>query len=165
MWMLVTHPQKYHAIWAASYCISGVFYLLTTSLFVQGALQTLLAIGTITLCGFKLLVCSSLFGKFFLKFKDFSYLFLERRKGREKERRETSMCGCLSYTPYWGSGLQLRHMLQLGIKLVTLWFSGLSSIHWATPARAIWRNFLKRIASVCLYHSISTKSLCNQNSG
>ena len=31
----------------------------------------------------------------------FTYLFLERGEGKEKEReRETSICGCLSHTPY-----------------------------------------------------------------
>ena len=39
--------------------------------------------------------------------KDFIHLFLER--GREVER-ETSMCGCLSHAPYWGPGLQPRHV-------------------------------------------------------
>ena len=39
----------------------------------------------------------------FLK-KDFIYLFIFRdRKGGRKRGRETSMCGCLSCTPYWGS--------------------------------------------------------------
>ena len=34
---------------------------------------------------------------FFLK--DFIYLFLQRGEGREKEREETSMCGCHSPAP------------------------------------------------------------------
>ena len=39
----------------------------------------------------------------------FIYLFLER--GRKGERgREISMCGCLLHTPYWGPGLQPRHV-------------------------------------------------------
>ena len=36
----------------------------------------------------------------FLK-KDFLNLFLEIGEGREKAK-ETSMCGCLLHTPYWG---------------------------------------------------------------
>ena len=40
--------------------------------------------------------------------KDFIYLFLEG--GREEEKRGTSMCGCLSWAPYWGPGLQPRHV-------------------------------------------------------
>ena len=47
------------------------------------------------------------------------------------------MCGCPSHVPNWGSGLQPRHVPWLGIKLATLWFAGLSSIHWAIPARAL----------------------------
>ena len=43
-------------------------------------------------------------------FKYFIYLFLER--GREGKRgRETSMCGCLSRTHYWGPGPQPRCVL------------------------------------------------------
>ena len=45
------------------------------------------------------------------------------------------MCGCLSKTPYWGPGLQPRHVSWLGIEPGTLWFTGRHSIHWATPAR------------------------------
>ena len=70
--------------------------------------------------------------------KDFIYLFLERGEGKEKGR-DASMCGCrgcLLSAPYWGPGLQLRHVPWLGIKLVTFWFTGWHSIHWATPARA-----------------------------
>ena len=70
-------------------------------------------------------------------FKLFIYLFLET--GREGERgRETSMCGCLLHTPYWGPGLQPRRVPWLGIKLATLWFTGQHSIRWATPARAVY---------------------------
>ena len=72
--------------------------------------------------------------KLSLFFFFFKILFLERGEGREKER-ETSMCGCLSHAPYLGPGLQLRHVPWLGIELVTLWFAGQCSIHWATPAR------------------------------
>ena len=70
----------------------------------------------------------------FLKFL-FIYLFLERKGGRERGT-ETSMCGCLSLAPYWGPGLQPRHVPWLGNKPVTLWFTSPCSIHWATPARA-----------------------------
>ena len=45
-------------------------------------------------------ILNSLFKKYFI------YLFLERGE----ERRETSMCGCLSGTPHWGPGLQPRHV-------------------------------------------------------
>ena len=76
-----------------------------------------------------------IFSFFFL---DFIYLFLESREGREKERKETWRCGCLTHTPNWGPGPHPRHVLWLGIKLVTLWFAGPLSIHWATPSRAIF---------------------------
>ena len=51
------------------------------------------------------------------------------------------MCGCLLRTPYWGPGRQPRHVPWLGRELVTLWFAGLRSIHWATPARAHCLSF------------------------
>ena len=66
----------------------------------------------------------------------FFYLFLNKGEGREKGRK-TSMCGCLSCAPYWRPDLQTRHMTWLGIEPVTLCFSGLHSIHWATPAREL----------------------------
>ena len=43
-------------------------------------------------------------------------------EGKE-QGRGTSMCGCLLRTPYWGPGLQLRHVPWLGIEPVTLWFA------------------------------------------
>ena len=33
------------------------------------------------------------------------------------------MCGCFLHAPYWGLGLQPRHVPWLGIKPVTLWFT------------------------------------------
>ena len=65
------------------------------------------------------------------------YLFLEGKEGKEKER-ESSVCGCLSHAPYWGPGLQPRHVPWPEIEVVTLWITGLHSIHWATPARAMY---------------------------
>ena len=69
-------------------------------------------------------------------FKDFSYLFLERGEGREKERERNIMRGRLSCGPHWGPGLQPRHVPWLRIEPVTLLFAHWPSIHWATPARA-----------------------------
>ena len=66
-------------------------------------------------------------------FKDFIYFLQIERKGGRKRGRETSMCGCLLHAPYWGPGLHPRHVPWLGIELVTLWFTGWHSIHWATP--------------------------------
>ena len=64
------------------------------------------------------------------------FIFREGKRGR-KRGKETPMCGCLSGAPYWGPGLQPRHVSWLGIEPATLWFSGRHSIHWAIPARAI----------------------------
>ena len=47
---------------------------------------------------------------YFLVFKDSIYLFLERGGKREKERRETSMCGCLLCTPTGDLAPQHRHV-------------------------------------------------------
>ena len=46
------------------------------------------------------------------------------------------MRGCLLHTPHWGPGPQPRHVPCPGIKPATLFFAGLHSIRWATPARA-----------------------------
>ena len=69
--------------------------------------------------------------------KDF-IIYLERGEGKEKERerRETSLCGCPSRVPNWGPGLQPRHVPWLGIEPVIFCFTGPCSIHWAIPARA-----------------------------
>ena len=45
------------------------------------------------------------------------------------------MCGCLTCAPHWGTGQQPRHVPWLGIKPVTLCFTGWHSVHWATRAR------------------------------
>ena len=44
--------------------------------------------------------------------------------------------GCLSQASNWEPGPQPRPVPWLGIKPATLWFPGLRSVHWATPARA-----------------------------
>ena len=45
---------------------------------------------------------NSFFFLFFF-FLDFIYLLLQRGEGKERGR-ETSVCGCLLCTPYWGRG-------------------------------------------------------------
>ena len=45
------------------------------------------------------------------------------------------MCGCLSYAPYWGPGLQPRQVPWLGNRTMTPWITGWHSIHWVTQAR------------------------------
>ena len=74
----------------------------------------------------------------FFFFKDFIYLFLERGEGKEKERERIIYVWLplVCADPHWGPGPQPRHVPWLGIELETLWFTGLCSIHWATPARA-----------------------------
>ena len=62
---------------------------------------------------------------FFLRFYLF---FFRKRKGGREIRRHTLMCGCLLQSPYWGPGLQPKHVPWLGIELVTLWFAG-----WHSP--------------------------------
>ena len=72
------------------------------------------------------------------------YLFIFReRKGGRKRGREPSICGCLLCVPYWGPGLQPRHVPWLGMELVTFCFAGRHSIHWITPAR-VNPQFFKR---------------------
>ena len=74
-----------------------------------------------------LLVISSHFKRFYL------FIFRER-----KICAKNILIGCLLHAPNWAPGLQPRHVPWLGIKLVTLWFAGRHSIHWATPARAFF---------------------------
>ena len=59
-----------------------------------------------------------LFFKFILFFKS---LFIFEETGREGRKRgsETSMCGCLLCTLYWGPGRQPRHVPWLGIEPAT----------------------------------------------
>ena len=76
-------------------------------------------------------LANNFFGSFL---KDFISFQRGGQRGR-KRGRETSMCGWLSCTPYWGPGPQPQHVPWLGLKLVTFWFAGQRSIHWATPAR------------------------------
>ena len=39
-------------------------------------------------------------------FKKILFIYFQRVKGGRKRGRETSVCGCLSSTPYWGPGPQ-----------------------------------------------------------
>ena len=68
--------------------------------------------------------------------KDFIYLFLERGEGREKERERNINVWLPLTHPHWGPGPQPRQVSWVGIKLVTLGFTGWCSIHWVTKARA-----------------------------
>ena len=75
-----------------------------------------------------MMVISFCFSLFYL------FIFIEG-KGETKTRRETSLCGCLSPAPYWGPDQQPRHVPWLGMKPMTLWFTGRYLIHWTTAAR------------------------------
>ena len=46
----------------------------------------------------------------FFSFKIYTFIYLLERRESRKRRRETSMCGWLSRAPYWGAGLQPRHV-------------------------------------------------------
>ena len=63
-------------------------------------------------CWFNLLLHSTFY--LFLpvySFKKRFYLFIFREgKGGRKRGREIAMCGCVLCAPYWGSGLQPRHV-------------------------------------------------------
>ena len=71
------------------------------------------------------------------------YLFiLDREEGREGNIIVWLPLIC----PLLGTLPQPRHMPWLGIKPATLWFTGQRSIHWATPARAIFSfRFISRL--------------------
>ena len=100
----------------------------------RSLLSCCIILGNKSFTGSKLLSSTKHRRKLFFK-KDFTYLFLEREGGREKER-ETSMCDCVSRTPYWGPGPRSKHVPWLEIEPGTIWFTGWRSIHWAIPVRA-----------------------------
>ena len=50
------------------------------------------------------------------------------------------MCGCLSHAPYWGPSPQPRHVPWLGIKPVTLQFTGRHSIQWVLNFSYLWNG-------------------------
>ena len=70
-------------------------------------------------------------------FKEFIYLFLERGREGEREKRNINVWLLLAH-PLLGTrpGPQPRPVPWLRIETATLWFAGRHSIHWATPARA-----------------------------
>ena len=78
---------------------------------------------------------------YFYFLKDFIYLSLEGKGGRQRERN-IRVWWVLSCAPYQGPGPQSRHVPWLGIEPVTPCFAGWHSIHWAIPARAYF-NFFK----------------------
>ena len=89
--------------------------------------------------GWKISFYSRSWWNLFINFIILFYLFIFRERGREGEREgEKHQCVVPLARPLLGagrSGLQPGHVPWLGIKPVTLWFTGQHSIHWATPAR------------------------------
>ena len=82
-------------------------------------------------------------GLYYLFFKDFIYLFVERREGREKERERNTDTWethrlVAAHMPSTGApGTQSRHVPWLGFESATFWFTVQCSISWAPPARVI----------------------------
>ena len=97
------------------------------------------------------------FPTFFYRF----YLFIFRKRWSEGKRgRETSMCGCLSCGPHWGTGLQPRHVPWQGIELVTLWFTAhtqSTELHQS----GLGQGFLRGSASACLLFSPMSRFRCH----
>ena len=61
--------------------------------------------------------------------------------------------------PYWGPGLQPRHLPWLGIKPMTLWFAGWRAIQWATPGgsrHSVLSSYFNRPFSVFFINGMST---------
>ena len=69
------------------------------------------------------------FPKFLIFKRDFIYLFLERREGREKEMERNIDVWLPLARPLLGTWPQPRHVPCLGIEPVTLWFSSWHSIY------------------------------------
>ena len=75
---------------------------------------------------------------YYLFLKDFIYLFLEREEGREKER-ERNINVCLPLTwPLLGTWPTTQTSSLTGNQTSNPLVHSLHSIHWATPARALF---------------------------
>ena len=68
------------------------------------------------------------------RFLKISFIFREGTGEREGEKHQWVVA---SHTPpYWGPGCNPGMCHRLRIELMTLWFAGWHSVHWATQARA-----------------------------
>ena len=72
-----------------------------------------------------------------LFFKDFIYLFLERGKGREKERQRNINVWLPLSCPLLGTWPKTQECVQTWIEPLPLWFTGQHPIHWAIPAKVV----------------------------
>ena len=71
-----------------------------------------------------------------------------------------SMCGCFLCTPHWGPGLHPRHVLCLGIKPATLWFTGQCSIQSHTSQGVIYFLLLYIVFAFCKVSFGRNYALC-----
>ena len=114
------------------YCIELYYYISKCKTILVFLEKPLLASGVL---------CFNWFSCILLGLFKEDFIYFYRGGGREKEReRNISVWLPLMY-PHWGPGLKSRHVPWLGIEPVTLWFTVQCSMHWATPARAIFRTF------------------------
>ena len=67
--------------------------------------------------------CCSMSHKGYIFLKDFIYLFLKRGEEKEKEMGRNINVWLPLMCPYWGPGVQPRHVPWLGKETVTLWFA------------------------------------------
>ena len=108
---------------------------------------------------FKIFQSSLSFFFLFFFFQDFIYLFLEKREGRKKRRRETLMCESsfdgLSICP------QPTHVPWLGIELVTFWFTGRPhqpeqfSFLMSVPFQNLFQGLVAGAARSFAYYSVA----------
>ena len=96
---------------------------------------------------------------FFLRFYLFN--FREGKGKRRRRKREMSMCGCLSCAPYWGPGLQPRHVPWLGIELVTIFGSQptLNPLSYTSQGKSVFFSNLNKLGTDTLTYIYPFSSL------
>ena len=119
----------------------GPVFHYETSFFISGdpALNTINAASLTFLCLFcvwYVFFPSIYFLPLSLFLKDFIYLFLERGKGRKKERERNISVWLPLMLPSLGTWPITQTCAPTGNQTRELWFTGRLSIHWAAPARA-----------------------------
>ena len=86
----------------------------------------------------------------FLRF----YLFIFRGEGKGRREGEKHQCVVASRVCPAGNWPATQGCALTGNQIVTFWFTGPRSIHWATPARAEVK-FLKTGTVNCLAHQLN----------